>query len=64
MDRGAWQATVRGVAKSQTQLGTARHSIDSVCVCQPQLHPPPFPLGVHTFIIRVCISALSVRSSI
>ena len=27
MDRGAWQATVHGVAKSQTQLATTKHSI-------------------------------------
>ena len=27
MDRGTWQATVHGVAKSQTQLATTKHSI-------------------------------------
>ena len=26
MDRGAWWATVHGVTKSQTRLGTAQHS--------------------------------------
>ena len=27
MDRGAWRATVHGVAKSQTQLSTHKHNI-------------------------------------
>ena len=26
MDRGAWQATVHGIAKSQTQLNTHTHT--------------------------------------
>ena len=30
MDRGAWRATVHGVAKSQTQLNTE----ELMCVCQ------------------------------
>ena len=28
MDRGAWQATVHGVAKSQTQLNDFTHILD------------------------------------
>ena len=31
MDRGVWQATVHGVAKTQTRLSTAQHSIVYVC---------------------------------
>ena len=30
MDRGAWQATVHGVLKSQMQLSTAQHSTGPV----------------------------------
>ena len=35
MDRGAWQATVHGVAKSQTQLSefTSLHFIHNTGVC-------------------------------
>ena len=37
MDRGAWQATVHGVEKSQTQLNTAQPSSKSeVCMCSHQ----------------------------
>ena len=32
MDREAWQATVRGVAKSRRQLSNYTHT---VCICQP-----------------------------
>ena len=31
MDRGAWQATVHGVAKSQTQLNNWAHTTQHVC---------------------------------
>ena len=30
MDRGAWQATVHGVAKSQTQLSVAHAHVEAV----------------------------------
>ena len=33
MDRGAWQVTVRGVAKSQTQLGQLRMRMCMVAPC-------------------------------
>ena len=35
MDRGAWQGTIHGVAKSQTQLATNTHTrvCVHVCVC-------------------------------
>ena len=33
MDRGAWQATVHGVVKSQTQLST--HTRTHIPVCSP-----------------------------
>ena len=39
-------------------------------MCQSQSpnssHPTPFPLGIHTFVLYVCvsISALQIRSSI
>ena len=32
MDRGAWQATVHGVAKSQTRLNTHTHTHTHVCI--------------------------------
>ena len=35
MDKGAWRATVRGLAKSQTQLSTHAH----VCLCVFTVHP-------------------------
>ena len=30
-DRGAWRATVHGVAKSQTQLSNSAHTADLQC---------------------------------
>ena len=33
MDRGAWQATVPGVAKSQTRLKRLSYIYDCVCAC-------------------------------
>ena len=37
MDRGAWQATVHGVTKSQTQLSTYKH-IHTSGVCSSAWH--------------------------
>ena len=34
MDRGDWQATVHGVAKSQTQVSDLAHTYMYVCVCK------------------------------
>ena len=34
MDRGTWWATVHGVAKSQTQLGTHTPPVDSSLICE------------------------------
>ena len=64
MDRGTWQATVHGVAKSQIQLST------HACTCIPKeqsclrtmdskiLPPFPAPRGVHlsiySWVLGVC----------
>ena len=42
-DRGAWRATVHGMAKSQTQLSDQTTAISSVYVSIP-ISPPPTPL--------------------
>ena len=44
--------------------------VSIVCMCQSQYpnssHPTPFPLGIHTFVLYICvsISALQIKSSI
>ena len=43
MDRGAWWATVHGLAKSQTQLSDQTTTISSIYVSIP-ISPPPTPL--------------------
>ena len=43
MDRGAWWATVHGLAKSQTQLSDQTTIISSIYVSIP-ISPPPTPL--------------------
>ena len=54
MDRGAWWATVRGVAESQTRLSTQhacffskRAALPAIarCFCPPSLRGPGYPLG-------------------
>ena len=47
MDGGAWQATVHGVAKSQTRLTTEF----------PHLRPHPFPSGLHP-VTEQCVCRL------
>ena len=39
MDRGAWWATVSGVAKSQSQLGTALYLMDLGIDDCSKIHP-------------------------
>ena len=40
MDRGAWQATVHGVTKSQTRLkGLSRHSRKQINAEAPSFNP-------------------------
>ena len=38
MDRGAWQATVHGVTKSQTQLGTHTDTHTHTHILPPKVH--------------------------
>ena len=52
MDRGGWQATVRGVTESQTQLGTEAWEPDSWWSCV--LGPPQLMTASHTFLGSVC----------
>ena len=64
-DGGAWWAAVSGVAQSQTQLKRLSSS-SSVYMSIPisQLIPSPCLLGVHTFVLYICvsISALQIGS--
>ena len=39
MDRGAWWATVHGVAKSQTELSLHTHTHTHICLCNFGLYP-------------------------
>ena len=52
MDGGAWQATVDGVAKSQTWLTTEF----------PHLRPHPFPSGLHP-VTEQCVCAGCIKDS-
>ena len=48
MERGAWQATVHGVAKSQTQLGVCAHTHTHTHTCKVL-----FKAGVPSFVWQV-----------
>ena len=56
MDREAWWATIHRVAKSRTRLSAHTHQW---CMCVNSnlpIHPLLLPLlGVHTFILYVCV---------
>ena len=43
MDRGAWRATVHGVAKSQTRLGDSHDTTAKLCpiLCNPMDYSTP-----------------------
>ena len=65
MDRGAWRAIVRGVAKSQTRLrDLIRSSVYVLTPISQFLTPLLSPLiSIHLFPTSVTISALQVESS-
>ena len=48
LDRGAWWATVHGVARGQTQLGSGAHphSIDPALIQEPCIHTKPLRCSV------------------
>ena len=54
-DRGAWHDAVHGVTKSQTR--TTLYVSPSLLIAPT----PPSPLGIHTFVLCVSISALQKK---
>ena len=63
MDRGAWQATVRGVAKSQTRLSPAHtHTPPSTSPRPPHPLHPGLGAPVFQFVHKTATSDTSSRS--
>ena len=54
-DRGTWHAAIHGVTKSQTR--TTLYVNPSLLIAPT----PPSPLGIHTFVLCVSISALQKK---
>jgi len=65
MDRGAWQATVHGVAKSQTGLSSTythgQYMSDRVSLhpCQHLVLSPVLILAILIVVASICISLLA-----